>query len=205
MLCTRLHYSILLLLLLFFAVCNFWGHPKKVAQAYKKSQQLTHQNYAASMQHSFVIHTKWVFYLWAYNSSSLDIINRHVIVTFFAMVILQTAVHKLSKQFSARWSFEKKNHDYFQIDFILFQVLKNCRIMWFNKRNSCYFPRLLIREKSGRWGLLMHHCIYNRIKRITFSTVREKYHGQQQWALKPEWSVWYQNASFSTILGWILS
>ena len=35
------------------------------------------------------------------------------------MVILQTAVHKLSKQFSARWSFEKKNHDYFQIDFIL--------------------------------------------------------------------------------------
>lgn len=41
------------------------------------------------------------------------------------MVILQTAVHKLSKQFSARWSFEKKNHDCSQIDFILFQVLKN--------------------------------------------------------------------------------
>ena len=39
------------------------------------------------------------------------------------MVILQTAVHKLSKQFSARWSFEKKIMTVPKL--ILFQVLKN--------------------------------------------------------------------------------
>ena len=42
------------------------------------------------------------------------------------------------------------------------------------QKQIIFFPRR-VAWKKGRWflGCLMHHCIYKRIKRITFSTVRE--------------------------------
>ena len=56
-----------------------------------------------------------------------------------------------------------------------FKIFKKSVKSWGKgQKQIIFFPRR-VAWKKGRWflGCLMHHCIYKRIKRITFSTVRE--------------------------------
>ena len=70
--------------LLYFLLCaTFEVTPKKWRKLIKKGQQLTHQNYAASMQHSFVIHTKRVFYLTLPLTLLISLIDMLLLSLFF--------------------------------------------------------------------------------------------------------------------------